>query len=196
MAAILAFFTFPMSLLQTRLVAGALSSEIHANQSLIELNECCYINPRLTKDHAGADDRVQHPCRDEKDHSRSNFNMDKLSVGTADAMKTPKLPTEKCMPPVPDLDFFSDMGRMNAKWRSTGKTHSLLAIEAGAEHWATIASLIETRKLNAVDPHAYLTHTLRAIVNGHKQNQIDELLPWNFADGSSDRGLTRSGSRA
>ncbi len=51
---------------------------------------------------------------------------------------------------------------------------------AGAENWATIASLIETCKLNAIDPQAYLTATLNAIVNGHKQSRIDELLPWNY----------------
>ena len=49
--------------------------------------------------------------------------------------------------------------------------------DAGTENWATIASLIETYKLNAVDPQAYLTATLTAIVNGHKQKQINELLP-------------------
>ena len=43
-----------------------------------------------------------------------------------------------------------------------------------------IASLIETCKLNAVDPHAYLVETLTAIVNGHKQSDIDALLPWNY----------------
>lgn len=37
---------------------------------------------------------------------------------------------------------------------------------------ATIASLIETCKLNAVDPLAYLTATLTAIVNGHKQTVL------------------------
>lgn len=61
--------------------------------------------------------------------------------------------------------------------------------DAGAENWATIAPLIETCKLNAVDPLAYLTATLTAIVNGHKQSRIGELLPWNFtqlADRSSD----------
>ncbi|ASY66550.1 Mobile element protein (plasmid) [Sinorhizobium sojae CCBAU 05684] len=51
--------------------------------------------------------------------------------------------------------------------------------DAGAESWATIASLVETCKLNAVDPQAYLTATLTAIVKGHKQSRIDELLPWN-----------------
>ena len=54
--------------------------------------------------------------------------------------------------------------------------------DAGAENWATIASLVETCKLNAVDPQAYLTSTLTTIVNGHKQSQIDDLLPWNYPD--------------
>jgi hypothetical protein len=52
--------------------------------------------------------------------------------------------------------------------------------DAGAENWATIASLIETCKLNAIDPLAYLTTVLTAIVSGHKQSRIGELLPWNF----------------
>lgn len=41
---------------------------------------------------------------------------------------------------------------------------------------AIIASLIETCKLNDVDPLAYLTTTLTAIVNGHKQSCIDDAL--------------------
>jgi len=53
--------------------------------------------------------------------------------------------------------------------------------DAGAENWATIASLIETCKLNAVDPLAYLTATLASIVNGHKQSRIGELMPWNYS---------------
>ncbi len=51
--------------------------------------------------------------------------------------------------------------------------------DAGAENWAPVATLIETCKLNSVDPLAYLTTTLTAIVNGHKQSRIDELLPWS-----------------
>ena len=52
--------------------------------------------------------------------------------------------------------------------------------DEGAKNWAVIASLIETCKLNSVEPHAWLTQTLKAIVNGHKQSQINELLPWNY----------------
>lgn len=51
--------------------------------------------------------------------------------------------------------------------------------DAGAENWAVIASMIETCKMNGIDPHAWLTATLTAIVQGHKQSQINDLLPWN-----------------
>ena len=53
--------------------------------------------------------------------------------------------------------------------------------DAGATNWGVIASLIETCKLNSVDPHAYLADTFTAIVAGHKQSQIKDLLPWNYA---------------
>lgn len=52
--------------------------------------------------------------------------------------------------------------------------------EAGAQNWAMLASLIETCKMNGIEPYAYLTATLGAIVNGHKQSNIQALLPWNF----------------
>ena len=52
--------------------------------------------------------------------------------------------------------------------------------DAGAQNWAILASLIETCKLNKVEPHSYLTGVLTAIVKGHKQKHIDQLLPWNF----------------
>src|SRR6202040_6040 len=52
--------------------------------------------------------------------------------------------------------------------------------DGGGEHWAIIASLIETCKLNCVDPHAYLTDVISKIVNGHPNSRIDELLPWAY----------------
>lgn len=55
--------------------------------------------------------------------------------------------------------------------------------DAGAENWAVIASLIETCKLNGVHPHTWLTATLSAIVSGHKQSRIEDLLPWNVQPG-------------
>jgi transposase len=53
--------------------------------------------------------------------------------------------------------------------------------DGGGEHWATIASLVETAKLNGVDPQAYLADVIARIVAGHPQSQLDELLPWAYA---------------
>ena len=62
------------------------------------------------------------------------------------------------------------------------RRNALFACSDGsAEHWATIASLVETCKLNGVDPHAYLADVIARIVAGHPQSQIDDLLPWAYA---------------
>ena len=52
--------------------------------------------------------------------------------------------------------------------------------DEGGRTWGRIASLIETCKLNAVEPFAYLKATLEAIAEGHPAARIDELMPWNF----------------
>ena len=48
-----------------------------------------------------------------------------------------------------------------------------------------LASLIETCKLNHIEPHNYLSGVLKAIFNGHKQKDIDQLLTWSFKAGSN-----------
>jgi len=53
--------------------------------------------------------------------------------------------------------------------------------DGGGEHWAIHASLIETCKLNGVDPIAYLADIFARLVEGHPINRLDELLPWNWA---------------
>jgi transposase len=52
--------------------------------------------------------------------------------------------------------------------------------DGGAEHWAVIASLIETCKLLDVEPHGYLADVITRIVNGHPQSRLDDLLPWAY----------------
>ena len=53
--------------------------------------------------------------------------------------------------------------------------------DGGGENWAVVASLIETCKLNAVDPQAYLSDVITKIITGHPNSRIDELLPWAYA---------------
>ena len=48
----------------------------------------------------------------------------------------------------------------------------------GAANWACIASLIETCKLNGVDPQAYLADVLTKLVNLWPETRIDEVMPW------------------
>lgn len=52
--------------------------------------------------------------------------------------------------------------------------------DEGGIAWGRIASLIETCKINDVEPFAYLKATLTAIAAGHPQSCLDDLLPWNF----------------
>lgn len=52
--------------------------------------------------------------------------------------------------------------------------------DEGGKNWGRIASLIETCKLNGIEPFAYLKATLEAIASGHPADQIDNLMPWAF----------------
>ena len=53
--------------------------------------------------------------------------------------------------------------------------------DEGGANWAVIASLIETAKINGVNPHAWLTDTLTKLVNRWPASRIDELMPWAYA---------------
>ena len=59
------------------------------------------------------------------------------------------------------------------------KNYLFMGSERGGKSAAIAYSLIETAKLNGVDPQAWLTDVLTCIAD-HKITRIDELLPWNF----------------
>jgi transposase len=91
------------------------------------------------------------------------------------------------------LTVFLDDGRVELDSNSVERTIRPIALnrknalfaghDAGAQNWAILASMIETCKLNNLEPHAWLTQTLTAIANGHKQSNISSLMPWrNAAD--------------
>jgi transposase len=53
--------------------------------------------------------------------------------------------------------------------------------EGGGETWAILASLLNTAKLNGLDPETWLTDVLERIVSGATKNhQLHELLAWNW----------------
>jgi transposase len=57
---------------------------------------------------------------------------------------------------------------------------------AGGERAAAMYSILQTAKLNGVNPEAYLTDTLARIAAGHPISRIAELMPWAFQSPPSD----------
>jgi len=60
------------------------------------------------------------------------------------------------------------------------KNYLFMGSDNGGRSAASAYTLIETAKLNGVDPQAWLTDVLSRIAD-HKINRIDELLPWRYA---------------
>ncbi|MBL4791362.1 MAG: IS66 family transposase [Citromicrobium sp.] len=60
------------------------------------------------------------------------------------------------------------------------KNHLFAGSDGGGHRWAIICSLIETAKLNKVEPHAWLSDVLTRMADGHPASRLDELLPWNW----------------
>ena len=63
------------------------------------------------------------------------------------------------------------------------KNFLFMGSDRGGKSAAIAYTLIETAKLNGIDPQAWLTDVLSRIAD-HKINQIDELLPWRYAQQS------------
>jgi len=61
------------------------------------------------------------------------------------------------------------------------KNHLFAGSDGGGHRWAVVCSLIETAKLNGVEPYAWLRDVLERMVAGHPINRLDDLMPWNWA---------------
>jgi hypothetical protein len=58
------------------------------------------------------------------------------------------------------------------------KNYLFARSNAGGDRAASIYTLLQTAKLNGVNPEAYLRDTLTKIADGHPINKVDELVPW------------------
>jgi transposase len=64
----------------------------------------------------------------------------------------------------------------------TRKNALFAGSDGGAKHWALAMTLIQTAKLNGVNPLAWLTDALERIVSGRtKAHEMHTLLPWTWA---------------
>lgn len=89
------------------------------------------------------------------------------------------------------LCVFLDDGRLELDNNPVERRHRVVATvrrnslfagsDAGARSWAIFTSLIQTARLNDVDPVAWLTDVLERMASGAvKANDLDRLLPWNW----------------
>jgi transposase len=61
------------------------------------------------------------------------------------------------------------------------KNYLFAGSDTGGERAASIYTIVQTAKLNGLNPEAYLKDILTRIADGHPINRIAELMPWRMA---------------
>lgn len=64
----------------------------------------------------------------------------------------------------------------------TRKNFLFIGSDTGGDRAATLYTLIETAKLNGLNPEAYLAYTIDQLARGHLASRLSELLPWNCSN--------------
>ena len=62
----------------------------------------------------------------------------------------------------------------------TRKNFLVLGSDAGGERAAILYTVLESAKLNGLDPQAWLRDVIDRMAKGHPINRLGELLPWNW----------------
>ncbi len=62
----------------------------------------------------------------------------------------------------------------------TRKNFLFLGSETGGERAAVLYTVLESAKLNGLNPEAYLADVIDRMAKGHPINRLSELLPWNW----------------
>ena len=68
------------------------------------------------------------------------------------------------------------------------KNYLFAGSDVGGERAAAMYTIMQTAKLNEVNPELYLKDTLTRIANAHPISRIDELMPWRSAPSSKGPG--------
>lgn len=91
------------------------------------------------------------------------------------------------------LERFLDDGRLDIDSNTverairpqtiTRKNALFAGSDGGGQTWATIATLLQTAKMNDIDPFAWLTQTLLRIAGGWPNRDLDQILPISLQAG-------------
>ncbi len=78
------------------------------------------------------------------------------------------------------IDLDTDPVKHSIRPVALGRKNALFAgSEEGVRRWAIVGSLVETAKLNGIEPFAWLQDVSIRMVEGHTAQQLDVLLPWS-----------------
>jgi transposase len=91
------------------------------------------------------------------------------------------------------LEIDNNLAENALRGIAVGRKNLLFAgADCGGERAAAMYSLLETAKLNGVNPQVWLTDVLDRIGKGHPINRIDDLLLWAWkAAQSGDQDVAR-----
>ena len=79
------------------------------------------------------------------------------------------------------IDIDSNIAERAIRPQAITRKNALFAgSDGGGRTWATIASLLQTARMNDVDPFAWLKLTLERLANGWPNSRIEELMPWSY----------------
>jgi len=79
------------------------------------------------------------------------------------------------------LDIDSNLVENAIRSPAMNRRNALFAgHDEGGRNWARFASLIGTCKMNGVEPYAYLRDLFTKLANGHRDKNIDDLMPWAY----------------
>jgi transposase len=73
----------------------------------------------------------------------------------------------------------------------TRKNYLFLGSEEGGKRAAIFYTIIETAKLNGIDPKAYMADVIDRMAKGHPINRLAELLPWNWKNAGEQTSQER-----
>lgn len=86
-----------------------------ARDQFTQLDQRRQIDPRRTYRHGGANHRIDHPSGDLHDNAGRTQNLEKFASGAPLDAPYANLLAETGMPAVMNIQFTSDMGRMNRR---------------------------------------------------------------------------------
>lgn len=71
----------------------------------------------------------------------------------------------------------------------TRKNFLFLGSEAGGNRAAALYTVLESARLNGINPEAYLADVIDQMAKGHPINRLSELLPWNWMPPSAKMAI-------